>query len=194
MASNVPVFESPYMADKQIQAVMKSLEANLSWLDAAYGRAQKIERVIGEKSYYLPAAYLGKDTTKFKNEYIELAPDSRIGNFSFFWMLEPQIVKVEPFSQAMMTVPFALIFWFDLRKIFANNNVRDTEQLKHDILKCLMRQTVLPNNGYITIGKIYETAQAIYREFSINEIDNQFLMHPYGGFRFEGQFKFLEEC
>ena len=41
---------------------------------------------------------------------------------------------------------------------------------------------------------IYELAENVYRGFTLDEIDNQFLMHPFGGFRFEGVLSVNQPC
>ena len=194
MATEAPVFENPAMADVHIQAMMASLKENLPWLDVAFGRAQRINRTVGTKSYRVPAVYLGTDTGKFKNEYLELSPDAKIGNFSFFYMLEPQLLKIEFQRQGYIRAPFALIFWFDLRKVYEATNIRDTETLKQQIIKCINRQTRFTSHGMVELTRVYETAEQIYKEFTLDEIDNQFLMHPFAGFRFEGVLRFEEPC
>ena len=57
-----------------------------------------------------------------------------------------------------------------------------------------MRQIGDQQNGRIEINRIYELAENIYRGFSLDEVDNQFLMAPYGGFRFEGIMEVTETC
>ena len=194
MAINAPVYEDPAFADIQIQAIMKSLEENLDWLDVAFGRAERITRMAGNKKIKIPAVYLGSDKDKFKNEYLELAPDSRIGNFSFFYMLEPETLRLQPYQQGYIHAPFALIFWFDLRKVWESVNTRNLEFVKQQIVKCLNRQTRFTNHGRLELTRIYNTPEQIYREFTLDEIDNQFLMHPFAGFRFEGVLVFEEPC
>ena len=48
--------------------------------------------------------------------------------------------------------------------------------------------------GRIVLNKIYERAENIYRGYTLSEIDNQFLMHPFSGFRFDGLLEFDELC
>jgi hypothetical protein len=44
----------------------------------------------------------------------------------------------------------------------------------------------------IRLNNIQELASDIYRGFSFSEIDNQFLMRPYSGFRINGNMRYLE--
>lgn len=199
-------YYTPSLVDVHIETIMKSLVKKLWWLDVAYGRAQRITRTVGSKTYKAPAVFSGYGYSandkgeieevheNYENEYIEVLPDAGIGNFSFFYMLEPQVLHMEFMRQGYIQAPFALIFWLDFRKISTDVWRRDTEAIKQQIIKCLNRETVFSSNCTLELTKVYETAEQIYREFTIDEIDNQFLMHPFFGFRFEGVLKFEEPC
>lgn len=194
------------LVDVHIETIMKSLVKNLYWLDVAYGRAQRITRTVGSKTYKAPAVYYGygysandkgeieKVHENYENEYLEMLPDSGIGNFSFFYMLEPQVLHMEFMRQGYIQAPFALIFWLDFTKIYGAPWMRNTEAIKAQIIKCLNRKTTFSSNCSLELTKVYETAEQIYKEFTIDEVDNQFLMHPFFGFRFEGILKFEEPC
>ena len=99
----------------------------------------------------------------------------------------------EPGVDVGIQTPFSIIFWLDYRSIFNSSDVRNKEEVKRQILDTLNGAFVL-KEGTFKINKIYELAENIYRGFSLDEIDNQFLMHPYGGFRFEGELKVQETC
>jgi hypothetical protein len=99
----------------------------------------------------------------------------------------------EPGVDVGINTPFSIIFWLDYRRIFNSADIRNKEEVKRQILDTLNGAFVL-KEGTFKINKIYELAENIYRGFSLDEIDNQFLMHPYGGFRFEGELKVQETC
>lgn len=191
---NAPIIPNAVMLDRVIGEIQKGLTDNISWLDAAFGRAQRIVRKVGDRRIVTPNVYCGGWNGHGANDYIEVSPDSKIGNFAFFDIEEPQIVTPGVFARDIKA-PFALVVWFDLTRVYNKADNRNTEKLKADILKVLSGRTgwVL-SSGRITINKIYERAENIYRGYSLNEIDNQFLMHPYGGFRFEGVLQFEELC
>lgn len=128
------------------------------------------------------------------NDYIEVSPDARIGNFSFFVEEDPQMIEAGPWVRTIQA-PFALVVWFDLWRVYKSETNRNTEKLKADILRVLGgRNGWALTAGHIEINRIYEQAENVYRGFSLSEIDNQFLMHPFGGFRFEGVLTYDEEC
>ena len=54
---------------------------------------------------------------------------------------------------------------------------------KYNFLDAL--KNIVLTAGRISVNKIYTLAENIYRGFSLDEVQNQFLMSPFGGFRFE---------
>ena len=63
---------------------------------------------------------------------------------------------------------------------------RDTESVKAEILHVLNGGFRL-RSGSIDVTKIYELAENIYRGFTLDEVDNQFLMHPLCGLPLRGR-------
>lgn len=186
--SKAPTFDNPQLIDLVLGDIQNGLVNNIGWLDKAFGRAQRLVKIIDNKKYFTPNVYTGNG-----NEYMPVAPDSNIGNFSFFWIDDPQTLDWLPKQQGNVKSPFALIFWFDLRRVYNSANDRNTEALKADILKVLNGGFQL-RSGRIKINRIYEQAENIYRGFTLDEVDNQFLMHPFAGFRFEGELTVMEPC
>lgn len=188
-----PVPDGAVGLDRVLGEIQQGLIANLPWLDAAFGRAQRLVRnTPSGRRITTPNVYAG---TKGKvNDYIEVSPDAEIGNFSFFAIEEPQDI-LPGVGQREFRIPFGLIVWFDCRRAFNSATNRNIEALKLDVLRVLSGRTGFAlAQGHIEVTRIYEQAMNIYRGFSLDEVDNQFLMHPYGGFRIEGYLYFLEEC
>lgn len=190
MANNTkaPVIDNPMLIDKVFGEIQNGLVDNIGWLDKAFGRAQKLVKIVETKKYFTPNVYTGKG-----NDYAAVYPDSKIGNFSFFWLDDPQTMEWLPNQQGNIKTPFSLIFWFDLRKVYNTPNNRNTEALKATILRTLNGGFQM-KSGRIKITRIFEQAENIYRGFTLDEVDNQFLMHPFAGFRFEGELTILEPC
>ena len=116
-----------------------------------------------------------------------------MGNFSFFVLDDPQKVDWQPGIQGSYNVPFSLIVWFDMSTITDDVNNRDTEAVKAKILH-ILNGGFRMRYGRITINRIYERAENIYNGFSLDEVENQFLMHPYAGFRFTGEMFVEQPC
>jgi len=194
MDNNAPVIPNAVMLDEVIGELQKGLYDNVSWLDAAFGRSQRLIKEIRGKKVITPNVYCGGWRGHGPNDYIEVSPDSKIGNFSFFEVDDPQTIDVEPWAR-QIKAPFGLIVWFDLQRVYNSKTNRNTEKLKADILKVLNgRSGFVMRKGRIQITKIYERAENIYKGYTLSEIDNQYLMHPFGGFRFEGILEYDELC
>lgn len=186
--TRAPIIKAPELLDVVINNIQTGLRDNLGWLDKAFGRAERLVKYgANQKKIYTPNIYIGG------NEYQEVTPDAGIGNFSFFWIDDPQTVDWTPKQSIGLKSPFSLIVWFDYRTVFNDPNTRNKERIKRDILDVLNGGFWL-KDGRIEINRIYELAENIYRGFSLDEVDNQFLMAPYGGFRFEGIMEVTETC
>lgn len=191
---NAPVIINPVMLDAIIGEIQQGLIEKISWLDAAFGRAQRLSKIVNGKRIITPNVYCGGWQGHGPNDYIEVSPDSQIGNFCFFEIDDPQTIDAGPWAREIKA-PFGLIFWLDLSKIYCFDNNRNTEQLKAEILHVLNgRAGWHLKEGRIVVNRIYERAENIYRGYTLTEIDNQFLMHPYAGFRFDGLLEFTELC
>lgn len=186
--NKAPQPQNPELLDKIIGNIQTGLAENLGWLDVAFGRAERlVKKDPYGKKIYTPNVYAGG------NDYIDVTPDSNIGNFCFFWVDDPQDLDVLRNVSVTIRTEFAIIFWLDYRKVFNDKNTRNKEIIKKQILDVLNGGFWL-KNGRFGINKVYELAENIYKGFTLDEIDNQFLTHPYGGFRFEGELEITESC
>lgn len=194
-STNAPVINNPVLLDKIIGEIQQGLVDNLSWLDAAFGRCQRLTKITSaNKRIVTPNVYCGGWNGHGENDYIEVTPDSKIGNFSFAEVDDPETIESGPWANRF-NAPFSLIFWFDLKRVYQSETNRNTELLKAEILHVLNGGTSWHlTEGRLTINRIFERAENIYRGYTISEIDNQFLMHPYAGFRFDGVLEFNEIC
>ena len=194
MSTNAPVIRNAVMLDRVIGEIQEGLIANLDWLDVAFGRAQRLTKMMEDRKIITPNVFCGGWNGRGDYDYIEVSPDSKIGNFSFFDVEDPQTITPGPWAREIK-VPFGLVFWFDLTRVYNEENNRNIEQLKAQALRVLNgRAGWYLDKGRITINRIYDRAENIYRGYNISEIDNQFLMHPFGGFRLEGVLEFEEVC
>ena len=192
--TNAPVIDNPVMLDRVIGEIQRGLTDNIPWLDVAFGRSQRLTKMINGKKVVTPNVYCGGWNGHGPNDYIEVSPDSKIGNFAFFEIEDPQTIDAGPWARKIKAT-FGLIVWFDLTRVYNQPDNRNTELLKAEILRVLNgRSGWALSKGRLTFNRIYERAENIYRGYTLSEIDNQFLMHPFGGFRFDGVLEFDELC
>lgn len=177
--------ETPHLFDLVIDEIQSSLAANIEWLDTIFGRCERLVKTIEGKKYY-SANWYDK-----KNDYILVAPDENLGNFVFFTLDEPtDLLEYSVGDNTYCKIGFSIILWCDLRTI---NVGRDTEDVKEQMLQTLNGLTHL-RNGRFVINKIWQKAENVFESFDYDEIDNQFFMHPFAGFRFEGEFEIQTAC
>ena len=182
----IPIKENAALFDRVFGYIQTGLANNLSWLNFAFGKAERLVKNYNGKRVYSPNLYVGK------NEYELITPDSGIGNYCFFTLDEPEDVSWEVGDNTYIKAPFSLIVWVDLRTI-EQNDERNTEAIKQDILRTLNGK-IWMKEGYFQINRIWEKAENIFKGFTLDEIDNQFLMHPYCGWRFEGVIDVHTDC
>ena len=194
MSINAPVIPNPVMLDRIIGEIQTGLVENLPWLDVAFGRSQRLTKMMNGKKIITPNVYCGGWNGHDENDYIETSPDSKIGNFSFFEIEDPQTIDAGPWAR-QIKAPFGLIVWFDLTRVYNEPANRNTEYIKAQILRVLNgRAGWHLTGGRIVLNRIYERAENIYRGYTLSEINNQFLMHPFAGLRFDGFLMFDELC
>ena len=192
--SNYPTIKDAVMLDKVIAEIQAGLVDNIKWLDVAFGKAQRLTRMVNDRKIITPNVFCGGWNGYGENDYIEVSPDAKIGNFSYFEIEDPQTIDAGPWAR-QIKAPFGLIVWFDLTRVYGEASNRNTELLKSQILRLLSgRDGWHLKSGKILINRIYERAENIYRGYTLSEIDNQYLMHPFGGFRFDGIIEFDELC
>lgn len=189
MVTKLPDITSPYLFDKVIGELQDALKKGLPWLHHSFGRVERLVKVIDGKRIYTPNVYKGND------QYVQLLPDDRLGCYSFFVLSEPQEMLNRMQTEIRLKAPFSLVVWFDLRRVEKVMNLpdqRNTEYVKQQILSVL--ETAFPKKGSVTIQRIYERAENVFDGFTLDEVQNQFLMSPFAGFRFQGELIVTNDC
>ena len=178
--------ERPALFDRVVTSIQDTLAERLPWLDHVFGVAERLIKEVEGVRRYTPNIYLGK------NEYLCLLPDDRLGNFCFFVLDEPAEVQWARGERNRLTTPFSLVVWLDMRT-YGDGDSRNREAVKGDVLRVLNGGLRL-RNGHAIITKVYERAENVYTGFTVDEVQNQFMMAPYAAFRFEGDMMIDEDC
>lgn len=200
---HIPMKDEPVLLDKIIQDLQNTLKTKLAWLDYAFGRAYRlVEHRPDDKKFVYPAAYIGNA------EYFSLVPNDNLGNFSWFDIYDAQDVISGTIGRPQLVVKGAIVFWFDLSSIFSDTSAIYTEEVKDEILSLLTSGGIITGEGHLTINKIYERFDSLYKGYSIEkvynnymysgediqDIDKQYFMYPYAGLRFEFELVTRELC
>lgn len=184
--SVAPKKSNPQLLDRIIGEIQDALIAGLPWLNFAFGIAERLVHEINGKEYYLPNVY------RAENDYIEISPDDKdLHNHSFFTVDEPQYLDCVRGQKIEVRANVSLIVWVDMRSIEPTDE-RNKELVKRDILRVL--NSMLLKSGTFTINRVYEKAENIFQGFTLAEVDNQYLMHPYCGWRFVGEIRVEDIC
>ena len=178
--------KSGQLFDAVIGGIEAGLSEQLPWMTNVFGRCERLVKMVDGVRRYSPNWYKGGD------EYMLLTPDQGLGNFCFFVMDEPEDVEWNVGERSRLSCGFSLIVWLDMRTV-EDEDTRDTEAVKADILRVLNGGIRVRHGGF-EINEIYTRAENIYQGFTLDEVDNQFLMSPFCGFRFHGKLKVFDVC
>lgn len=178
-----------YLFDKVITELAEDLKTKLPWLAYSYGRAERLVKIIEGKRIYTPNIYLGDD------QYDVILPDDRRGCYSFFVLSEPQDVLNRMQTEVRIKSPFSLIVWVDMRIVEKTMNMpdeRNTEYIKEQVLSAI--STARLHKGSVSVSRIYQRAENVWDGFTMDEIQNQYMMSPFAGFRFTGEMIVTNDC
>ena len=189
MAVTVPTKADPKGLDLFVTELNTQL-ATISWMDAPLGVGEKKQQTIDGKSAYVPLLYIAGKNNK---GYISLFPDKRLGNFS--WInIEDKEYLGRTGSTAFWEYRLGIVFWFDWRKVYTASTQEGytIENIKNDVFSTIM--TSLYSKGQVKFVDFKEDADEIYSGYSHREVDQDFLMRPYGGLKAIIRVRNLENC
>ena len=197
---NEVTITNPVLIDGLLYEINDNLKKRLIWLNAAFGKAYKLQTRINwntfdvphklqETNYTYPAVHIAGE------EYMSVLPNDNIGNFSFFHIYDPQTVATVSAMQNL-SLTGALVFWIKYDTIYEDGEL-NTEVLKKEILNAL---TSMPlRKGGIKVTSVSERLESVYKEYNFEKysqatLDKKYLMFPYCGLCFELTLKTRELC
>jgi len=184
----IPVPTSPKLWDWAVAELQTELADNISWLTAAFGKAQR--RVMPGKDgreVRFPAVYSGT------GDYLNMLPDGHLGNYCWLDVDDYQELPLPRDQFQQIRADVGIVFWLDLRTAYpADYENRTIEHPKSDVVAAL--RAIRPTRFNLMIDRVAERVENIYPGYTTNEIDNQFLMFPYTGFRLMGEMIINEQC
>jgi len=179
---------NPRLIDKAIIDVNAKLNISLFWLTHAFGNVQSLIRENDQKQKVkYPAIFTG-----IKDKYHPMFPDHRLGNFSYWEIDSDYDIEEMEGEEPIITTDFGLIFWMDLNKVLATEELRNLEAVKEQVIKFF--RDFGSQEVSLTIESITEKADKIYEGYTHDEIESQFLMNPFAGFRVNGTIEYQSMC
>lgn len=160
-----------------------------SFLDKCYGKAERRQQREGTRNVFYPS--FAVDT-----EYENLFPDRVIGNnYIWFDVLDP-IQPIEPFRRYQTNkyeAQVGLIFWFNYKYMFPETNKSRTVENVKAIFNNFFTFARL-RVAKIELQSIEERIENVFRGYTHNELDTQYLMRPYGAIRVNFRLIWDESC
>lgn len=179
--------DEPRLFDRPIQDIQKSIAKKLLFMNHIFGRAERLLKVVEGRRYFSPNVYKGND------EYELLTPDNMdLGNYCFFVPDEPQVMVSAFGVSGRIKAPFSLVVWVDMRTI-EDKDVRNIYDVELKVLDAVASPGVLRHGG-LEVSRVYFKAENVFAGFTMDEVDNQFLMSPYMGLRIEMEIWIDEDC
>lgn len=169
------VVADPVLVDKEI-ADIQSVMSTLSWLEFSFGRAFKQFKLTKGTKVSFPAIFqeLGKD-------YYNAFPNDNIISHSFVFV-DPEVVTEWNTKRIhQIEHDISIIVFFNLEKIDNTLTYRFTEKLKEDVIFVL--SNLKPDR--LEVNNIIDGVEESFNDFSISEIESEFLKLRYGAFKFE---------
>lgn len=185
--NRIPTKRGAVLFDALIAEIQQTLGDNIEWLDHIFGRADRITRQERGRRYTEPSVYRGE------NDYTLVTPDDKgLGNYAFFTIDDPQTIGDAVGGTYSLKAAFSLIVWCDIRTI-PEAEERNGERVKMELLQLLTGGAWF-KRGRISVKNIYERAENVFNGFTLDEVDTQYLMHPFIGWRFSGEMSVKRDC
>ena len=173
---------NPKMFDKAVLPIQNALASAFPWLDHVIGICETLIDKKDNKPFKSANYYIGG------GQYEQIMPCEELGNFSFFYLRDPQVTMAK--DKSLIKSPISLVVWYNVAEVSSEYDERNREQIKGQILGVL-DSLHLP---YFTITKIWENPTNVFTDFSYDQAENQFLMHPFAGLRIDGEIIARLEC
>jgi hypothetical protein len=184
-----PIIVNPVNIDRPIQEIQISLATGLGWLEKSFGRSwESVRKDTSGKIWTYPEVWQGPGVDLYN-----CMPNDNLKSQSFFRVEEPiKVIEYQEFRYARMNAIINIIFWFNLQVIDPDLDYRFIELLKGHVQRVLTNTSL--SSSDFQILQIWEGANNVFKGYTIDQFKNQELIHPYGGFRFECNLNFIEDC
>lgn len=186
----VPLIANPVNIDRPIQDLQQQL-ATLGWLERSFGRAyeSRVSNPASNKISVYPQVWQGLGM-----DLLNVMPNDNLSSQSFFKVEDPiEVERYERDGNSFMRARVSIIFWYNLKRIDNTIDYSYGELLKGSAQRIITNAQFQDYAG-IEIVKVWETAKNVFAGYSIDEVAQQELIYPYGGFRFECLMRYTEDC
>lgn len=181
----VPLIENPINLDREIQTIQQAI-GGLSWIEKSFGRAWNGRSFdVSRKSVTIPEVYQGS------NEYYPCLPNDELTGQSFIRVQSDTqtVTEYSPYSPDKISCIIDIIITYRLDLINAGVTHRYNEELKKEVKDALKLNSTIKR-----IIRVYEDPADVFKGYTISHEEWQTFKHPRGGFRFECELAYTEDC
>lgn len=203
---DIALLTDPTGLERVIQTLQSSL-ADLPWLEKSFGRAytqmRKQSESVGIRTndnVFYPAVYQGVDSNNRVKDFEDLLVNDNLDSYCFFRADdEDESFEYSGHLENEFESEFSIIFWFDLDRI--NQRLGGTPrlypfngELKADILEQIETTVFTTVGDRVTVLNVESDPRRIFRDYTIDIVEQQNLVYPSGGFRINCRAQWLQEC
>jgi hypothetical protein len=193
----VPLITTPVNIDRPIQEIQVAL-STMGWLEKSFGRSwlavKSSQGIFTNKKLYYPQVWQGFNEDEKARDMLEVMPNDNIKSQCFFKVNDPiNLLEYVPDGDSMLQANVDIIFWFNLKRIDRAIDYPYVELLKGQTLKVLSTMLFAPDSS-LKVLRIWEGAQNVFKGYDITDLKDQELIYPWGGFRFECEITYREDC
>jgi hypothetical protein len=175
--------------DLRLQNIAAAIKTHLSWLAYSFGLTDRIVELRDKKPYIYPAIYQDLNS----KELISCMPSDLYTAFAF-WTKEPK-AEFKPESPNRIFYNISVIFYLDLRHIAPTQNWKLVKSnIRQDILQVFRTHQFIGEGVLNMLQYVDDDITEVYKEFSIEQVDNKFKMYPKYALRIDFEHSFLMEC
>lgn len=182
------------MIDIVLDKIMQTLADSVYFFDRTAGlvRPQSVE--VQKKKKVFPV-YINTPTTCSPNDYFDLVPNSSKQAVSYFELNgNPDVQFFKYYS--IINQPVRLVVWYNLNKITAGDYL-ENGSLAQSVLSEF--PYTMPDSDFVgtQISKVITTfngmvqAQDLFKQYTYDEVKNQYLTFPYGAFGLDFTIQFV---
>lgn len=193
----IPLIATPVNIDRPIQEIQAALGA-LGWIEKIFGRSwlatKSTQGIFASKQVYYPQVWQGVDANGKPRDLLEVLPNDNLNSQVFFKVNDPTtLVEFVRDGDSMLRNTVDIIFWFNLRRIDRDIDYPYIELLKGQVLNVLSTMLFTPDSS-LEVLRIWENAKDVFKGYDITDLKDQELIYPWGGFRFECEITYRQDC
>lgn len=186
-----PLIPAPVNIDRPIQEMQVALSA-LPWLEKSFGRAfDAYVKGADDKILIYPQVWQGNG-----KDFLNVMPNDNLTSLCFFKVEDPiDVLEFLPNEYSQMRARVSAIFWFNYSRIDPDAAIGYpyVELLKGEAQRKLTNILFSPTSS-LKILRVWEGADNVFRGYTIDKVEKQELVWPFGGFRIECELTFNEDC